>query len=1061
MDPLHIEKIDQSLEALENDADDRKLQDFLNSVCGAVDLPHNTEDLFELSNDPSQKRFIAVCLLRLLHRSLDAIWEWENQERPRIVGLFDDQISAIYHRFNIERNDQNHDKLNKLRSAEKDVLSTFRQITDSIVNLDISTSPQLRQRFMRTCNRELNKLFLEQFVYPPSIASSERLNLIFRTVREYNESLMENRLESYIESYKNIESAFNTYLCEAAKHPSIFTQRCIIDPIKRIYNFINEDFQNNEMTQATNVTISSLGYKYPFHEKGRKIELKFLVKNNSQGYARDVQVECKDIDSCLNLCNPVNLGTLVSNQSSEIILETNVTEVTESGKSSEPLIELVCSWRNFNSDERVEIDELFELIPQRTGLNWDDLNNKQPYSLEAINEAENLVGRKELLSQLNSRLSAKQVGSSIIYGQKRVGKTSIAEVVQANFNQCSNYSVIFVPINGLDTTTPENFVADLGETIVSEISSIPIFAHIEKPTFDSALSPLRRYFQFARSISQDHKFIIILDEFDEIHPDMVQISSNVGQTFFNNIRAISSTGHVGFVLVGGENMQIIRESTDQLNRMEVLQVDYFDKGQYWRDFQDLVRQPVKDTIEFDDEAINTLYEMTEGHPFYTKFICSAIYTEACNERNSYITKDNVTKAVEVAIEKLDLNAVSHFWIDGVNKRYDSVKQDQIQTHRRKFLVAFAQIKRKKASVTRKDLQDSEILTDVAVDAIIDKYGSRGFLIEENAGRYRWKSKFFERWLVERGFSMLTSDFLDEEAVRRSNEEEEEAYVRDREIVELHGKWGLYQGSPITTTHVRAWLDQFEYNTEQKLMFNLLKNIRFYDLPKIKEAFRSLHSTVQESIAQKGGVRSADRRDRRDDILLSNFGSLAQSGSSYARIYANENKIYVDNAVSFDKISDVLEEKSHIKAIVFVDDIIASGNSAVYSLNTLNEICGELLEKQEVKIFISAICGLDHIGIENLENAIKNVPFEAEVIVSYLLIERDQCFSPVSEVFGSSDERERAKRIVLEYGRSLIRKYPLGYKNSQLLVAFHDNCPNNTLPILWCESRKWIPLFKRV
>ena len=1060
MDPLHIEKIDQSLEALENDADDRKLQDFLNSVCGAVD----TEDLFAPSNDPSQKKFIAVCLLRLLYRSLDTIWEWENQERPRIVGLFDDQISAIYYRFNIAKNDQNHEKLNKLRKAEEEVLSTFRQITDSIVSLDSSASPGLQQRFMGARNRDQNKLFLEQFVYPPSIVSIERLNLIFRTVREYNKSLMENRLESYIESYKKIESAFNTYLCEAAKHPSIFTQRCIIDPIKRIYNFINEDFQNNPMTQETNVTISSLGYKYPFHEKGRKIELKFLVKNNSQGYARDVQVECKDIDSCLNLCNPVNLGTLVSNQSSEIILETNVTEVTESGKSSEPLIELVCSWRNFNSDERVEIDELFELIPQRTGLNWDDLKNKQPYSLEAISEAENLVGREELLSQLNSRLLANQVGSSIIYGQKRVGKTSIAEVVQANFKQCSNYSVIFVPINSLDTTTPEKLVADLGETIVREISyTSNLFAHIEKPKFDSALSPLRHYFRFAREISQDHKFIIILDEFDEIHPDMVHIDSNVGQTFFNNIRAISSTGHVGFVLVGGENMQIIRESTDQLNKMEVLQVNYFDKGQYWKDFQDLVRQPVKDTIEFDDEAINILYEMTEGHPFYTKLICNAIYTEACNERNSYIIKDNVTNAVEVAIEKLDLNAVSHFWIDGVNKKYDSVKQDQIQTHRRKFLIAFAQIKRKETSVTRKDLQDSAILKDVTVDSIIDKYGSRGFLIEENAGHYRWKSKFFERWLVERGFSMLTAEFLDEEAVRRSKEEEEEAYVRDIEIVELHGKWGVYQGSLITTTHVRAWLDQFKYNTEQKLMFNLLKNVRFYDLPKIKEAFRSLHSTVQRNIAQKGGVRSADRRDRRDDILLSSFGSPAQSGPSYARIYANENKIYVDNAVSLDKISDVLEEKSHIKAIVFVDDIIASGNSAVCSLNTLNEICGELLEKQEVKIFISAICGLYHIGIENLENAIENVPFEAEVIVSDLLTEKDQCFSPVSEVFGSSDERERAKRIVLEYGKLLQKKHPLGYEDSQLLVAFHDNCPNNTLPILWCESKKirWIPLFKRV
>ncbi len=1057
MNSSKIKKIDQLLEALENDADNKKLQDFLNSICNAVGLYHNTDELFDSNNDPSQKKFITVCLLRLLCRDQGAIRQWEHQNQPEIAKLFDDQIGPIYNLFGIGRKEQSHEKLNRLRNVEKEVLNEFNRITETIVSLNTAIS--VRQPFMTQINNRKNKLFLEQFVHPLSLIDPNvRLDEIFGTFEEYNESPMEDRLRSY----KEIEISFGNFLNDANKYPSVFTERCILAPLKEIYRFVNKDFQNNDAIKATTVTVESLDHKYPFHEKDRRVELKFLVKNNSKGYARNVLVECEAIDFC-NLCDSVNLGTLISNQSSEIVLETNVNKAIGNGENSKLGIILTWSWQNFISDERTKDSEIFELTPQRTDLNWDDLRNQQPYSLEAINEAENLVGRGELLNQLNARLSADRVGSLIIHGQKRVGKTSIAEVVQANFAQCSHYSVIFVPVNGLDTTTQEAFVADLGNTIVRKMSRTSnSFARIERPKFDSALAPLLDYFDAAKEMSQDHKFIIILDEFDEIHPDMVQINSNVGRTFFNNIRAIS--GHVGFVLVGGENMQIIRESTDQLNRMEVLQVDYFDKKQYWKDFQDLVKQPVKDTIEFDDEAIDALYEMTEGHPFYTKFICSTIYTEACNERSSYITKDNVMKAVEIAIEKLDLNAVSHFWIDGINKRYDPARQDQIQTHRRKFLIAFAQIKRKKTSVARQDLQDSEILTDVAVDSIIDKYISRGFLIEDANHYIIWKPKFFERWLVERGFSMLTVEFLDEEAIMRSNEKEKEAYVPDRDIVELCNKWGLYQGSQITTTHVRAWLEQFEYNTEQKLMFNLLENIRFYDLAKIKEAFRSLHSSVQADIAQRGGIRSADRRESRSDILLSSFGSLVQSGSSYARIYANENRISVGNALLLDQISDVLQkEESDTKAIVFVDDIIASGNSAVDFLNTLNRQCGDLLKKKKVKIFIAMICGLQ-IGIKKLEDKIKKVPFEAEVIVSDLLTEKDQCFSSTSEVFSSSDERDKAKEIVQEHGELLQKKQPFGYKDSQLLVAFHDNCPNNTLPIIWCESTKkkhWIPLFKRV
>ena len=279
--------------------------------------------------------------------------------------------------------------------------------------------------------------------------------------------------------------------------------------------------------------------------------------------------------------------------------------------------------------------------------------------------------------------------------------------------------------------------------------------------------------------------------------------TKVGRTFFNNIRAMSSLGYVGFVLVGGENMQIIKESTDQLNKMSVFQVDYFDKEQYWPDFQDLVRKPVEDTIEFNDAAINALYEITEGHPFYTKLICSEIYKTACNERNAYITKDNVEKAVQVIIEALDLNAVSHLWIDGINKRQDAAQQDQIQTHRRKFLIAFAQIKRQKnhaliqlgveeKNPNRQDLQTSEILKGVPVDRIIDKYITRGFLIEEK-GHYRWKPRFFEHWLIERGFSMLTSEFLDEEAIAHLREEEEKAYVPDTAILDLCSEVGIISG----------------------------------------------------------------------------------------------------------------------------------------------------------------------------------------------------------------------------------------------------------------------------
>ena len=39
----------------------------------------------------------------------------------------------------------------------------------------------------------------------------------------------------------------------------------------------------------------------------------------------------------------------------------------------------------------------------------------------------------------------------------------------------------------------------------------------------------------------------------------------------------------------------------------------------------------------------------------------------------------------------------------------------------------------------------------------------------------------------------------------------------------------------------------------------------------------------------------------------------------------------------------------------------------------------------------------------------------------------------------------------DYGKHLVPEDPLGYFDSQLLVAFQDHTPDNTLPILWYKN----------
>ena len=1033
-------------------------------VCNALDLPHDANGsldprdecdvLFDRSNSRRKRNFIAGCLLRLLCRNSTVIWD-NTAFRARTFRLFDSsQVQSIYGMFGITQNHLNHDKLERLSDVEGTILKNFGAITESIV--DLNSVVGIQQRYMKTLKSGQSKLFLEQFVTPSSVFNPQLISRIFSTAQAYQESPLEDR----VGAFQDARDVFETFLNQVGPYPSIFTRHCIVAPIKKFYDYIRNDFESNDATKPTTVVIFPLDRKYPFHENNREIEVRFKVTNGGPGYAFDIQIECEEIEG-LAPFSPVNLGTLAPRHSSVIVLQTRVESVTE----EKPMVMGTLSWWNFDRSDQKCKDIIDYLSPQPADLDWDQLSSKQPYSLQEINKAEELVGRTRLMTLLDARLSADRIDSSFIHGQKRVGKTSIAAVAKAKFEKLPNYSVVLISITGLDTTNPLSFIAELGKRIVRSVSrtSKLLAAGSKELSFEGALSPLVDYFEDANDILPNHRFIIILDEFDEIPPEMVQVGNHVGQAFFNNIRALSSTGYVGFVLVGGENMQVIIESTDQLNRMTSFRVDYFDKKTDWDDFQELVRRPVKGTIEFNDEAINTLYEMTEGHPYYTKTICSEIYSAACEDRNAYITEDNVQKAVQATIESLDLNAVSHFWIDGINKRYDHAQIDDIQTQRRRFLIAFAQTQRRKESVTKQNLRNSTLLGNVDVDRVIENYINRGFLIEK-VGHYRWKPRLFECWLIERGISILTGDFLNELEIVRLKEEEDKAFVSDSEIVGLCEKWEPYRDVLITPQHVSTWLEQFAYKVEQRQMFTLLKHVNYFGRYRTRQRIHDLHEEVQAILARSGATRPWDRRQARPDVLLSSFGSPAQSGSSYARMYSKDNNIFSGNVKSFKDIPETLSKNHQIKALVFVDDIIASGDSIRRDLKELNELCGESIRNNQLRVLICAVCGL-RLGIENAKEAAENASLSAQVriVVSDILDETDCCFSDQSSIFNSSEERHQARSIAEEYGRKLVKNAPLGYHDNQLFVVFFDNCPNNTLPILWKESTgrlKWRPLFKR-
>ena len=77
--------------------------------------------------------------------------------------------------------------------------------------------------------------------------------------------------------------------------------------------------------------------------------------------------------------------------------------------------------------------------------------------------------------------------------------------------------------------------------------------------------------------------IFILDEFDEIHPEMYRFGA-LAETFFSNLRTLSAKKNVAFLLVGGEKMPFVMSAQgDQLNKFISEGLDFFVRGEEWED----------------------------------------------------------------------------------------------------------------------------------------------------------------------------------------------------------------------------------------------------------------------------------------------------------------------------------------------------------------------------------------------------------------------------------------------------------------------------------------------
>jgi hypothetical protein len=222
---------------------------------------------------------------------------------------------------------------------------------------------------------------------------------------------------------------------------------------------------------------------------------------------------------------------------------------------------------------------------------WAQLQYAHPYST-AVAKGDDFVGRKEKVIALANRLLRTPMEPFYVTGQRRVGKTSLA-LAAADFAKAQSPLIDYVYTlwGSVAYEDPRHFIRVLGNRITHFLQrgfSNYNFGHHE---FEGSLAPVLEVAEKVYQLDHKRKYVILIDEFDDIHPELY-VQGNLANTFFANLRAMAACDNLCIVLIGGENMPFIMERQGQaLNKFVRFGLDYFSRRDEWDDFRLLVRRP--------------------------------------------------------------------------------------------------------------------------------------------------------------------------------------------------------------------------------------------------------------------------------------------------------------------------------------------------------------------------------------------------------------------------------------------------------------------------------------
>ena len=245
---------------------------------------------------------------------------------------------------------------------------------------------------------------------------------------------------------RHIERVQNAHKADA---PYALWQSVVSPIFDHVSALIEEGIRATDEFTAPSISVVGGTFKLDLSVTDRATTFPVRIRNDGEGIAYGLRLFVNGADSgaTLTLCEPaqsfdllpkterlVTLGLALQNPATKLAVPVQWTCATVNGKTC-------------------DFEQVLQFEQQSSQPDWDQLQANPPYVINPIKDREHLFGRDAVIADLSLRVAAST--STFLWGQKRVGKTSVLQVLAAELSLRPDISCVILRM-AFHNTVPNN-----------------------------------------------------------------------------------------------------------------------------------------------------------------------------------------------------------------------------------------------------------------------------------------------------------------------------------------------------------------------------------------------------------------------------------------------------------------------------------------------------------------------------------------------------------------------------------------------------------------------------